>query len=150
VTRAIAAVLAAMALAGCGGGVDEDYEEAVNSYFSQEIAATEAYEAEAEQADDLEEFADVLEEGLAGSERRLAAFKAEADAPDEVRDVHEDLVATVEQELRLGDEYVSAARAGDEDRIDALDAELEPVLARFPELQRRLGDAGYDVELPAP
>ena len=148
--RAIAPVLAAMALAGCGAGGDEDYEEAVKSYFSEEIAATEAYEAAAEEAEDLDEFADVLEEGLAGSERRLADFRAEADPPDEDRDLHEDLVETVEEELRLGDEYVSAARAGDEARIDALDAELEPVLERFPRLQRRFDDAGYDVELPTP
>ena len=148
--RAIAPVLAALAVAGCGSGADSGYEEAVNAYFSEEIPATEAYEADAEEAEDLEEFATVLAEGLAGSERRLNDFQAEADPPDEDRDLHQDLVQTVEEELRLGDEYVSAARAGDAARIDALDAELEPVLERFPELQERFDEAGYDVELPTP
>ena len=150
--RAIAPVLAALAVAGCGGsdGSDSSYEDAVNAYFAEEIPATEAYEAEAEQAEDLDEFAAVLEEGLAGSERRLAGFQADAEPPDDVRDLHEDLVRTVEEELRLGDEYVAAARAGDEARIDALDRELAPVLERFPELQRRFDAAGYDVELPTP
>lgn len=153
--RAIAPVLAALALAACGDDQSEAdgravYEDAVKAYFAEEIPATDRYEAQAEEAGDLAEFAAVLEEGLAGSERRLADFQAAADPPDDVGDLHQDLVETVEAELRLGDEYIAAGRAGDVARIDALDAELEPVLERFPELQRRFDAAGYDVELPTP
>lgn len=155
-SRAAAAALAAAALlaGGCGGeaGPDADaaYEAALDRYLSAEIPATEEYEEEASAAPDLATFADLLEQGLRGSKRRLRDFRAEAEPPDDVRDVHEDLVKTVEEELRLGDEYVAAARAGDERRIERLDALLEPVLARFPDLQRRFDEAGYEVELPEP
>lgn len=163
--RAAAAVLAAcaaVALGGCGedaaetgadSGARSAYEEALSTYFAEEIPATDAYEAEAaeaEEAGDLEGFADVLEAGLDGSDRRFAAFLASADPPAEIEDVHDDLVETITIELELGDEYVTAARAGDEDRIEELDEQLEPVLERFDDLRRRFDDAGYEVELPEP
>ena len=150
--RALILVVTA-ALAGCGGDDDDRaavYEDAVDAYFSVEEPATDEYERESEEAGDLGEFAAILEQGLEGSERRFEDFRDEADPPDEIADVHADLVDTVSEELRLGGLIVRAARAGDEDELARLEAEDEEVVERFDELQRRFDDAGYDVELPEP
>lgn len=147
---ALATLLVALA-AGCGGDDGRGaYEDAVNGYFAEEEPATDAYEEEAEEADDLAEFAEVLDEGLEGSERRFEDFQQDADPPDDVADVHDDLVDTVSEELRLGALIVEAARQGDEERVAELEAEDEEVVERFDDLQERFDDAGYEVELPEP
>lgn len=148
----LAAVLLVLAV-GCGGDDGDGkttYEDAVNGYFAEEEPATDEYEQEAEEAGDLAGFADVLDEGLEGSERRFRDFREDAHPPDDVADVHDDLVDTVSEELRLGGLIVDAARAGDEERVAELEDEDEDVVERFDDLQDRFDDAGYEVELPEP
>jgi hypothetical protein len=146
----LAAVLLVLA-AGCGGDDGKaTYEDAVTGYFAEEEPATDDYEQEAEEADDLAGFAEVLDEGLEGSERRFRDFREDADPPDDVADVHDDLVDTVSEELRLGGLIVEAARAGDEERVAELEDEDEEVVERFDDLQDRFDDKGYEVELPEP
>lgn len=160
--RILATIALIAALGGCGGdrgSAESDaeggparaaYERTIAGYFSEEEPATIAYEAEAEAAESLEEFADVLEAGLDGSDHRFAAFEDEADPPEEVEAIHADLVRTVTEELRLGRAFVAAARAGDEAEIERLDRQNEEVVARFPGLQERFDEAGYEVDLPEP
>lgn len=147
--RCLPVLLASLLLAACGDGTG-DYERAVRDYFAEEEPATEEYEREAEEAADLAGFAAVLADGLEDSRERLRDFRAEAEPPPDAEPVHDDLVATIREELRLGRRIVAAARAGDAAAVERLEAEVEELVEEFDELERRFADAGYDVELPDP